>query len=170
MGRQCHPICTLLFQASCRSGTIITVAHHGECDSGKQDRNSLGNDPSIFDLYANNQCLKKLGRYPVVLFLSSVVPLHTTQPSMVNPCESSGICSELHLLDSHDITLRIVQGTKERITLGPLENVVKVQTMGSGGCYTIFEEENFKSEHFCWTGNEKLDLMDSVYNTVTVVR
>ena len=88
--------------------------------------------------------------------------------SLENLCGSVGICANLHIFDLHDRPLHVVQGTKEKISIGPVENVAKVQTTGSG-CYTIFEEENFKGEHFCWTGNEKEDLNNqSIFNSRVV--
>ena len=95
-------------------------------------------------------------------------------PPDKNLCESSGICSDLYLFDAHDRRLRIVQGTQDKIFLGPVDNfyyyVVYVQTRGSGGCYTIFEEEHFKGEHFCWTGDEKQNLNHQSIYSSTVVR
>ena len=65
-------------------------------------------------------------------------------------CQLNGICSELALFDAHGEALQIIQGTKERLAPGgPVQNVELINNRGSGGCYIIFEEENFKGAHIC---------------------
>ena len=97
----------------------------------------------------------------------SVNPIPPTLLLNEETCESKGICSSLHLFDAHARLLRVIRGTGSLVVGIP---VVKVQTLGSAGCYTIFEEENFKGEHICITGrtgNVKLNLKP-YYNATDV--
>ena len=104
----------------------------------------------------------------VKFVLFSVLPVVPSPPNK-NLCNLVGICSDLHLFDARGERLRIIQGTQEKISLGPVENVVNVQTRGSVGCYTIFEEENFKGEHFCWTGDRKQNINhQSIYSSTVL--
>ena len=85
--------------------------------------------------------------------------------SLENLCGSVGICADLHLLDANNRTLYIAQGTTA--TIGLVENVEKVQSIGSG-CYTIFEEENFKGGLIFLTGNETLNLKEADFDKTGV--
>ena len=104
----------------------------------------------------------------------SVSPIPPTLLLNEETCKSKGICSSLHLFDAHARLLRVIRGTGSLVVGIPVVEV-QIQLLYRWwrfppGCYTIFEEENFKGEHICiWgqIGNHKLNLKP-YYNATDV--
>ena len=98
-----------------------------------------------------------------VLFLLNIA-YHDTCSSTSGAREidqyCQGVCATLHLYDENDVLLCTARGSNPRMRV---RGVVKVQTVGDYGCYTIFKKNNYKSTSLCWNHTDRLNIMEADY-------
>ena len=71
-----------------------------------------------------------------------------------------GACAALHLYDENDVLLCTARGSNPQMRV---RGVVKVQTVGDYGCYTIFKRNDYKSTSLCWNHTDRLNIMEADY-------
>ena len=83
----------------------------------------------------------------------------------IDPHCRDGACAALHLYDENDVLLCTARGSNPQMRV---RGVVKVQTVGDYGCYTIFKRNNYTSTSLCWNHTDRLNIMEADYPYSTV--
>ena len=95
-------------------------------------------------------------------------------PDIEVDCKAKDMpCANLYFYNETDDVVHIHQGTSD--TMDPdfprgVKGVVKVQTVGEYGCYTIHKKKNRKDNGYCLTGNDKIAIGPGTDYEWTVVR
>ena len=99
----------------------------------------------------------------LLIILANYVTLNNQDlynvPHIDPDCQAPSICANLYFYGAFDEVLHIAHGTNETMAV---KNVVRVQNVGSCGCYVIYKDTNFGSESYCVEGMEKLFYRASV--------